>query len=133
MVMPFKIQDTDYDYTANLEQQMNSLEDAGYSVLTVIPGVPASTIDGNEISGLPPKLVFHKSPFADLVAQVLALIEQLDSAQISQLIDGLPDRVTDPICERCDLVDDDELVSTIQDAKALIANSSDSNTDEIPW
>jgi len=146
--MPFKVQDTDFDYNPNLEEKLNQFEVDGFSFLTVIPGLQACSTSEGYFDGQPPKIVMHKSPFADLVAQVLALIDQLDSIQIVQLIDGLPDRVTDPICERCDLedgvdsVDPDDLripafipppsVFTMN-AAALVANSSDPNADELPF
>jgi len=146
--LPFKVWDTDYDHNSDLEDHLNQFESEGFSFLAVIPGTKG------ELTGIrsrvPPKIVMHKSPFASLVEQALALIDQLDSVQIGQLIDGLPDRVTDPICERCDLedgfetVDADELAHVTfaeiptnsvftQNAKALVANSSDPNVDEIPW
>jgi hypothetical protein len=138
--MPFKIQDTDYDFAPNLEEALDKLESDGFSLLAVIPGVKASS-KGN-LDAQPPKIVMHKNPYKDQVDEILALIAKLDRNQIEDLIDRMPDSVVDPICEMCDLSEeefDEHLATTdhpsifVQDANALVANSSDSNSDEIPW
>jgi hypothetical protein len=106
-VMPFLVQDYDYDDANALEEALDIAEQTGFSFLAVLPGLSSTYEPGAGMSSsVTPRILLHQSPHKDQVAEILALIQKLDDDQLTDLIDRLPESVLDPICERCDPFED---------------------------